>query len=145
MDRSRGFTLIELMLSLVIIGILVGLSLPIYQSFSNRNDMDIAAEQTAEALRRAQTYARGMKNDSAWSVEIQSAQAILFRGTNFAGRDTAYDESITFSGGTTASGLAEVQFAKLTAQPNTTGTITLTNENNETRTVTVNEHGMVDY
>jgi prepilin-type N-terminal cleavage/methylation domain-containing protein len=143
--RIRGFSLLEMLLSVAIIGMLAGVSLPLYNSFLARNDLDIAAQQVAETLRRAQIYARGMKNDSAWSVERPSSTTVvLFRGINYGGRDTAYDEPVSLNG-ITASGLSEVQFAKLTGLPNTTGSITLTTNVGETKTVTINAQGMVEY
>lgn len=142
---DSGFTLVELLLSVTIIGMLTALSLPVYNSFLARNDLDIASEQVAQTLRRAQKYARGMYDDSAWSIEVQSSTVTLFRGTTFASRNTGFDEPITLPSSITASGLSQVQFSKLSAAPNTTGTITLTNNNNETRTITINGKGMVNY
>lgn len=142
--KQRGFTLVEVLLSIVIIGILVGMSVPLYQSFLGRNDLDITTQQVVGALRRAQTYARGMNGDSAWSVEVQSSAVTLYKGTDFAARDTSYDEVITMPGVISASGLS-VQFSKLDAAPNATGNITLTTNIGETRTVTLNAQGMVNY
>src|SRR5689334_7494387 len=96
MMKQAGFILVELLLSIVIIGMLVGLSLPVYNTFAARNDLDIAGQQLAGVLRRAQVYARGMQNNSDWSVEVQATGATLFKGTSFASRDATYDESITF-------------------------------------------------
>lgn len=144
--RPRGFTLLEMLLSVVIIGVLAGVSLPLYNSFLARNDLDIATQQVAETFRRAQIYARGMKSDSAWSVERpSSSQVTLFIGTVYSGHDTAFDETITLSGGITASGLSHVEFAKLTGLPSTTGTITLTTGVGETKDITINAQGMVEY
>ena len=140
-----GFTLIELMLSLGIITMLVAGSVPVYNSFAIRNDLDITGQQIASTLRRAQLYSRGMEGDSAWSVSMQSTSAILFKGTVFASRDQSYDESIVIPATITVSGLGEVQFAKFTAAPNTTGTITLTSSANDARSITVNAKGRVDY
>jgi prepilin-type N-terminal cleavage/methylation domain-containing protein len=142
--RPRGFTLLEVLLSVALIGVLAGISLPIYNSFLARNDLDITAQQVAESFRRAQIYSRGMKDDFAWGVNIQPTSVILFRGTNFATRNTAYDEPISLPG-ITASGLSEVQFAKLTGLPNTTGTVTLTTNNGQTKQVVINAQGMVNY
>jgi prepilin-type N-terminal cleavage/methylation domain-containing protein len=140
-----GFTLIEVLLSVSIIGMLAGISLPVYESFIRRNDLDLASQQLAATLRRAENYARSVKQDSAWSVEIQGSGVTLFQGTNFATRNTVYDESFSIPASITPSGLTEVQFAKFTAFPNTTGSITLSSTTNSTRTVTLNAKGMVDY
>lgn len=144
MGKERGFSLLEVLLSMAIIGALAGVSLPVYNSFAVRNDLDLTTQQVANALRRAQTYARGMEDDSAWSVRIEASAVTLYRGTDFVGRNTGFDEVVALSG-STAAGLSDVQFAKLTATPNTTGPITLTSNNNEVRTITVNAKGVVSY
>lgn len=140
-----GFTLIEMLLSVAIISILVTISLPVYNTFAVRNDLDLAGQQLVGALRRAQMYARGMDDDSAWSVRIESTAVTLFKGTTFATRDTGYDEATSLPGTITVSGLSEVQFSKFSATPNTTGSITLTSSANDARTITINAKGRVDY
>ena len=142
---QKGFTLLEMLLSVSIISILVAGSVPVYNSFASRNDLDIAGQQVVGALRRAQMYARGMDDDSAWSVRMQSTNAILFKGTVFASRDQGFDEITTIPGSITVSGLSEVQFAKFTAAPNATGTITLTSNASDARNIVVNAKGRVDY
>lgn len=144
-ERERGFTLIEMLLSVGIIALLAGMSLPLYQSFDTRNELDITAQSLASALRRSQVYARGANDDSQWGVRIQSGAITLFKGASFAGRDATYDEVTVVSPSTAVSGMSEVLFVKLSGAPNTTGSVTLTNVNNETRTVTINAKGMVAY
>ena len=143
--NQQGFSLLEVLLSVAILAVLAGLSLPVYESFMRRNDLDLTAQQVASSLRRAQTFARANSYDSVWSVAVQSSNVTLFRGTNFAGRDQTYDESVAIPASVSVSGLNEVQFSKLTATPNTAGSITLTSTANATRTVTVNAKGMVEY
>ena len=143
--NQAGFTLLEVLLSVAIIALLTGMSLPVYESFARKNDLDITAQQLASTLRRAQTYARSGHRDSVWSVEVQSAAVTLFQGTSFASRNQAYDEKFTIPSSITTAGLGEVQFAKLNATPNTTGSITLTSSTNSTRTLTINAKGMVEY
>lgn len=145
MRREAGFTLVELLLSVVIITLITGLSLPVYASFVRRNDLDITAQSLAFAIRRAETYARAVDYDNSWGIEVQSSVITLFQGSSFGSRNTAYDETISIPPSVTPSGLGEVQFAKMTAAPNTTGTITLTSSTNDTRTVTVNAKGVVTY
>ena len=114
--NSRGFTLIEVLLSISILSIIAGLSIPVYQSFLARNDLSNSAESTASALRRANNYARGVKDDSTWGVKVQSSAITLFKGASFASRDTTYDESVSMPG-ITAAGMDEILFTKLTGVP----------------------------
>ena len=142
--QADGFTLIEALLSIAIIVILVGVSMPIYYSFQTRNDLDITTQNVASMLRRAQSYARSNNQDSAWSVKMQSTGSTLFKGTDFAGRNTVYDETVNISSNITVGGLSEIGFASLTGVPNTNGTITLSS-NSDVRTITINAKGTVDY
>lgn len=143
MIHARGFTLVELLLSVSIIGLLVGLSAPVYSLFAARNDLDISAQSVADGLRRAQSYARAGRDDAQWSVQIQGENAVLYQGTTYASRNTGEDEVLSMDG-VTASGLSNIQFAKVSGTPNMSGSITLTS-NNETRVITINAQGMVNY
>lgn len=145
MRGQKGFTLIEMLLSVAIIGMLVGLSLPLLQSFQARTDLDVTTEAVANSLRRAQTYARGVSGDSTWSVRIASGAATLYKGSTYASRDSSYDEATTISTTFTVSGLSDVTFSKLSATPSTTGSVIITGTTNDTRTVTLNAEGMVTY
>jgi prepilin-type N-terminal cleavage/methylation domain-containing protein len=143
---SYGFTLVEALLSMAIIGILAALSAPIYASFQTRNDVDTNTQTVAELLRRANTYARSVKNDNAWGVHVNGATATLFEGTSYAARDTTSDETTIMPSNLTASGLTEVVFAKASGLTSNTGTITITAANtNDTKAITVNAKGMVAY
>lgn len=143
--NQRGFSLLEMLLSVLIIGLLAGLSLPLYQSFQSRNDLDITAQSVADAIRRAQLYARSGNGDSAWSVRIQSGTALLYKGTNFAGRTTSFDETVSIPSSFSVAGLSDVSFGKLDGTVTGAGSITLTASANDVRTITVNAEGMVSY
>lgn len=145
MTNQAGFTLLELLTSVAILTIVAGLSLPVYQSFVGRNDLDLSVQTVTSMIRRAETYARSGKTDTSWSVAIQSGVVTIFQGTSYVTRNTAYDETYDLPDSVTPSGLSEIQFSELKAAPNTTGTITLTSNTNDTRTLTLNAKGMVDY
>lgn len=144
---ERGFSLIEILLSVVIIGMLVGMSLPVYQSYQSRNDLDIATEGVANMLRRAQAYSKGMNDDSQWGVHVVTGSATLFKGATYASRDTTLDEINTIPASFTVTAGSDILFTKLYGVPSATGTIvTITSPNtNDTRTVTINGKGMVSY
>lgn len=142
---ERGFSLVELLLSITILGMMAGLTWPVYQSYQQRNDLDVTAQSIADGLRRAQTYARSGNGDSVWGVRILSNSAVLYRGATYASRNTAYDEPTSIPSAFTVGGLSDISFAKFTAAPSATGSITLTAGSNNTRTITINEKGMVSY
>lgn len=141
--QEAGFTLIEMLLSVAIIGILVGLSAPVYESFTRRNDLDLTAQTLTATLRRAALYARAGNSDTTWGVHVDSSAITLFQGADFASRNTNFDETTSVPGSIAASGASEVVFSKLTGAPQTTGTITLQSTTNDTRVITVNAKGMV--
>ena len=144
--RARGFTLIELLLSIGIITLLVGMSLPIYASFVSRNDLDLTTQNIVSALRRAQTYARGVRSDSQWGVAVLPGQAVLYKGTTYASRDSSFDETISIPSTITSSGTGDIAFAKLSGATFAEGSIILTSSaSNDTRTISFNVKGMVNY
>ena len=143
--HARGFTLIEVLLSTTILIALVGLSLPLLNSFVGRNDLDITTEKIVSALRRASAAARAADGSSAWGVEIVSGTIVLFKGSTYGSRDTTVDETTLIPGNVTPSGLSDTVFARFTGTPSATGTVTLTADSNNIRTITLNAKSMVDY
>jgi prepilin-type N-terminal cleavage/methylation domain-containing protein len=142
-SSERGFTLVEMLLSMAIITLLIGLALPIYQGFQNRNDLAGTTQSVVETLRRAESYARSANADSQWGVNFQAGSVTLFSGTSYAGRNTAYDEVLSVPSTITFSYSGDVLFSKLTGFPTATLSQTLSG-NGSTKVVTMNAKGMVD-
>ena len=142
---SRGFTLLEVLLSIAIIAGLAGMSIPVYQALQMRNDLDIATVTAAQTLRRAQTLAQAVDGDTSWGVYTQSGSITLFRGTSYASRDTDVDEVFTVPTTITPTGRQEFVYIKFSGVPQNTGTLTLTSEANEIRNITVNGKGTIIY
>lgn len=145
-ERARGFTLIEVLLSVSIISILIGLSLPIYGAYNNRNNLDLTSQGIAEMMRRAMTYSRGARMDDSWGVHVETGSATLFKGVTYATRDTTYDELTSIPSSFVVAGVVDISFAKMTGLPSTTGVTTITIPGvSESRSVTINAEGMVSY
>ncbi|MEW6617315.1 MAG: type II secretion system protein [Patescibacteria group bacterium] len=144
-SHNRGFTLIEILLSLAIISVIVATGIPIFQSFQNRNELDIATVTLAQSLRRAQLLAQASDGDTSWGTHTQSGSITLFKGPNYVGRDSTFDEVFTIPTNIIASGTQEYVFSRFTGLPQSTGTLTFTSINNETRTIITNAKGMVSY
>lgn len=143
--NQSGFSLIELLLSVMILTLLTGLSLPVLESFVRRNDLDLTTQSIASSVRRAATYARGVKADNTWGVRFTTSTVTLFEGASYATRNTISDETVPIPGSMTLSGTSEIVFSKLTAAPSGTASVTLNSTTNDTRTITVNADGMVNY
>lgn len=144
-STNKGFTLLEILLSVAAIAVIAGISIPIYQSFQVRNDLDIAATTYAQTLRRAQILAQAVDGDMPWGVNIIAGSITLFRGTSYLARESTLDEVFNIPAGITPSGVTEVVFTKFTGLPQTTGALLLTWNTNETRTITINSRGTVSY
>jgi prepilin-type N-terminal cleavage/methylation domain-containing protein len=143
--KQKGFSMIEVLLSVAIIGILVGTSVPVYQVFYNKNIMDVASVSVAQSLRRAQILSQSVDGDMSWGVSVGSNKITVFKGVDYVSRAGNLDEDFDLPESVTPSGLSEVVFNKLTGEPQSTGTLTLTSSNGEVRTITINEKGIIEY
>ena len=141
---NKGFTLIEVVLSLAIVILIFGIATPFYQDYQIRNGLDTGINTIVENLRRAQVLSRAVDGDSNWGVSISGNQVTLFKGVSFATRDVTFDEVSDILSVISFLGLNEIVFSKLNGLPNTTGMINLSVSGN-TRTVSINEKGILTY
>lgn len=144
-NKHRGFTLIEVLLSIAVIGLIAGIGTPVYQAFQVRNDLDIATVSIVQSVRRAQALAIAVDGDTSWGMRVQSGSIIVFKGASYVARDANFDEVFQVPTNISPSGVQEIVFTKFTGLPQVTGTTTLTSNANETRVITINTKGMVSY
>ena len=142
---NDGFTLIEVLLSLVLVTILIGLALPVYYSLFSRNDLDLARNQAVQSLRRAAFLSSPSDGDSVWGFKAQPLSITVFKGLSYVARDANYDEIYQIADSINPSGSTEFVFNKMTGFPQSTGSLTLISTNGETRTITINSKGQVSY
>ena len=143
--KKKGFTLIEIILVVALLVLMGGISVPIYQSLQVRKNLDVATYAITQNLRQAQALSQSGTGDITWGVRISTGNITLFKGINYSGRDTAFDENTEISSNIVPSGISEIVFSKLFGEPQTTGDIILTNINNDTETITINPKGTIEY
>ena len=141
----RGFSLVELIISFAVLGILAGVSLPYFESVQTNSDLDTAIDSVAQHLRRAQALAQASRNDSRWGVKIAVGTLTVFQGGNYATRDATKDEVTSLPRSITPSGMTEIVFFKLTGLPWAVGAVILTSSNGSQRYLSLNAHGTVLY
>lgn len=141
----RGFTMIEVLLSLSILAMMFVMTVPYYHTFKVRNDLDIAVATVVQDLRRAQILSQITDGDSSWGVHVQVGSILVYKGPSYILRNESFDENTEIPSSITVSGINNINFEKQTGMPQTIGTITFTSNSNETRNVTINQKGTVDY
>lgn len=141
----KGFTLPEVLLSVALLTIIGGMSIPMYRVFMVRDELDGAATILAQNLRRAQALSRSSSGDMTWGVHVGVGSILIYKGSNYILRDSSFDENTSIPTTIVPTGTNEINFSKVTGLPSATGTFTLTSQANEKRTITINEKGMVDY
>lgn len=139
----RGFTLIELILIMVVISLVAMLSAPFYSRFLVQNAVENTVDELSGSLRKAQTYAMAGKQGSAWSVNFSSNTITLYKGTNFASRDSSFDEKFNVNPTVSVNWSSDISYSRVSGLPTpTTATITISSGSN-TKTVTMNSQGVI--
>ena len=141
--KKNGFTLLELLLSVGLIGLLAGIAAPMYLSLQAENEVTISATTIGDVLRRGQIRAQAVDGDSAWGVELVSSTLTIFKGNNFAARDQNFDEIYNLSATINLSGLNEVVFNKFSGWSSASGTVVITHQDGRIKNVSINELGIV--
>lgn len=140
----QGFSLIEFLVVIGIFTVFATISVSTYVNFKMHNNLAIATNELAQALRYAQSNSQLVNSDSRWGVKVLADEIIIFKGDDYNSRDVSADQNIDIPIGINTSGLSEIIFEKLSGQTINTGTIVLTN-NTEIKNVLINEKGTITY
>lgn len=131
----RGFTVSEGLIVLAIVAVLAGALIPLYRTYKIRTDLGLAVEQTQQMLHMAQL--RSQTGDRASNWGVRADEGVLFLGSGFTLRDSAFDEVFTVPESVSVSGLTEVYYSQLYGVPSAVGDIVFTALNGERRTITI--------
>lgn len=133
--QRRAFALIETLVVIGIIGAIATLTIPLYREYQIRSDLDNATQQATHGLARAKLLSQLGQGDSSWGFYVPAG--ILYKGTDYATRDTARDEVYPMPSTIAVSGLLDVSFSRVKGAPSTTGSIVLRALNNDQRIIQV--------
>ena len=149
--QANGFTLIEILLVVAIIGIVSITSMPLLMDTMIRNDLNVALTTAAQATRRANLLSRASEGDRMWGIHFENSKIAIFKcpasgSCAYAGRniaETDYDENFSISDAISFTGTTEYQFTKLSGT--TTAGITTFNSGSTIKYLTVNSNSIVNY
>ncbi|MDO8594046.1 MAG: prepilin-type N-terminal cleavage/methylation domain-containing protein [bacterium] len=148
-SRSAGFTLIEILVVLAVVGIVAGIGVSSLSNVNTTSALTVEAEKVLSLLAKARSFTLAAKDGVAYGVHIESGKAVLFKGVSYsAGASSnqvqALHSEVTISTFSLAGGGSEVKFQKLTGSTAEVGTITLRAVRNaqQTKVITVNATGI---
>jgi len=147
-SKSKGFTLIEVILVLAIIIAMVVLSIPFYQSFQIRTQLSNTSQEITQTLRYSQSKAMAIEDYSNFGLHFESDKYVLFRGNSYNPTDSyneVYDlvETLSISVNLNGGG-NDIIFDRLKGSTSNYGTVTITSVNNESKIITVNSLGKIE-
>ncbi len=137
-----AFTALEILMSLGLIAVTAGITIPLLRQSQADADIDIATEHLVQALRAAQTLSQSGKQDTTWGV--YAPQIVLFSGDEYATRDTDNDVQFPMPPTIDTSGLDEVVFSRIDGFPNEAGVILVVSSvTSRYREITIDENGVI--
>jgi len=140
-----GFTLVEVMLVMGVLGIITGLAIPFYQSFQISSALDNAGQEITQALRTTQSRAMSSRGLSPHGVHFDLNKFIIFQGDIYNPADP--DNEIFEVANTvdiTSSGSSDIVFSVGEGLPDSQPVITITSSNNESHSISINNLGRIN-
>lgn len=143
--KMKGFTIVELLLTIAMIAIITGVAIPLYSISQSKDDLETESSMVASAIRSARIFSTSGKENSEWGFHVETGKLIIFKGASYPSRDTSFDEELQIGESIAFSGLNDIYFTKLYGIPNTTGSLVLTIPNGSTKNIEINGQGTISY
>lgn len=106
--KSKGFTLIEILIVVAVLLILVSSGVMILSSRTTQASLDATAKEVVGMIAQARNYAVSGYFGDAWGIAVLNDSSscvnsgdcvVMFKGEGFAVRDIAYDRSVQIDNG----------------------------------------------
>ncbi|UPA22618.1 prepilin-type N-terminal cleavage/methylation domain-containing protein [Candidatus Peribacteria bacterium] len=133
--KRAGFTIVEMLMVIGIIGVISGVTVPLYRDYQVRNDLNVATEQVTQGLARARLLSQSAQSDAGWGFYVPAG--ILYKGDSYATRVAGADETYPMPSTITVTGIFDISYTKVKGQPSSTGSIILTALDSEQRTIEI--------
>ena len=138
----KGFTIIELIIVVSLVGIVTGVATPFLSAFILRDNWHVATDRVVSEMRKAQAYAmdgKTVNGNNLWGVCVIGNVFRLFNGTC---NSPNQNEDYSVPNGVALTGLTSITFGNLRGEPSVAGSINIST-NLGTSTITLNAAGMI--
>ncbi|MEK7557026.1 MAG: prepilin-type N-terminal cleavage/methylation domain-containing protein [Patescibacteria group bacterium] len=149
--KSRGFTLVEIIVVLAIILLLVGLGLAAYRTFGRNVNLGTVSQQIVIVLDDARSRTVASLSDSQYGVHFENDTYTLFQGSTYNAQGNNNEAhplptGVEFGSITLSGGGNDVVFDRITGTTSQSGTIVLrlTDTPATTQTITISPQGQAD-
>jgi len=128
MQIKKGFSLFEILLSMVIVVVILFVVINLFSNYNKKQILDNAVENTSSLLKEARSLTISSKNDSSYGVHFEQDTTVLFKGTTYVSDDpnnkiSQIDKKVVISEINLNGGGNNVIFQRLTGKTNYYGTI----------------------
>lgn len=120
---STGFTVVEMLASMAILGMLFALSLSAYASFNRREAVHASSTALAAALRDARARTLASVAGSQYGVKVDADRFTFFQGSTFSSTTASNNTFIYSSGVRASSSISTFIFERVTGNSSASGTI----------------------
>lgn len=141
MNRIKGLTFIEVILVLTIVLTIGTMAASFSGNFFFSKNVSNFYEMFRSDIRQAQLYSMEGRGGSEWGVALRGRSLILFRGSSYASRESAFDESVSIPGIVAFSGFDEVVMERGTGRLSGTMTDLRMEGSGEVRSFSLSKEG----
>lgn len=140
----KGFTLIEISLVVALTLIIGAVTMPSYTKFIDGRKLSADKSKLVENIRYARELAKSGKDNSSFGIYFQTSRYVLYQGSDYSSRKEPKDQTFELGKNIKLSNINEVNFAKKTGLPSTTGILKIENTNTEDfEEVEINQEGLI--
>ena len=147
--HQRGFTIIEILISVSILLLLIGIIVPSFSSFRRMVVVRTAVENTSALLERARIETTASYGASQYGVHFESDRVVYFKGGTYSASDPdnetyELDQTLSISTIDLNGGGDDVVFSRLTGATDAYGTLTFMTTDNASTTINIYQSGTID-
>ena len=121
--QSKGFSVIELLASIAILGMLLGVSIVSFASYNRRQAVYATAAAIGQSLRDARARTLASVAGSQYGVKIDGDRFTFFQGSVFSSSTPTNNTFIYASGVSASSTISTFVFERVTGNSSASGTI----------------------